>query len=58
MKMGGRIKHGQGGEIGGFPQEARRPPKKKGRVANVVAPMARDSSMPKPTKDTKYTRRK
>ena len=53
MKMGGRIKHGQGGEIGGFSAEAKRPAKKSGRVVNTVAPMARDSSMPRPTKDTK-----
>jgi hypothetical protein len=57
MKLSGRIKHGQGGEIGGFPKEAKRPGKMSGRVANVVAPTPRDSSMPRPTKDTKPTKK-
>jgi hypothetical protein len=57
MKLSGRIKHGQGGEIKGFPQEAKQPKKMSGRVANVVAPTPRDSSMPRPTKDTKYKRK-
>jgi hypothetical protein len=53
MKLSGRIKHGQGGEIGGFSQEAKRPPKKSGKIANDVAQWGpRSAVMPKPTKDT------
>jgi hypothetical protein len=57
MKLGGRLKHGQGGEIGGFPEMGKRPPKKSGRVANDVAPMARSAVMPPPTSDTKPMKR-
>jgi hypothetical protein len=53
MKLSGRIKHGQGGEIGGFAKEAKRPPKKSGGVANDVAQWGpRSAVMPKPTKNT------
>jgi hypothetical protein len=53
MKMGGRIKHGQGGEIGGFPEMGKRP----GKKVSGVAPTPRSAMMPRPTKDTKYTRK-
>jgi hypothetical protein len=54
MKLSGRIKHGQGGEIGGFAKMAKRPPLKKAGVANDVAlPKERSAIMPRPTKDTK-----
>jgi hypothetical protein len=52
--LAGRIKHGQGGEIGGFAKEAKRPPKKEGRIANDVAQMGpRSAVMPPPTNDTR-----
>jgi hypothetical protein len=54
----GRAK-GQGGETKGFPQEAKRPPRLKGRVANdVMQPQVRSAVMPPPTTDTKLTRGK
>jgi hypothetical protein len=52
--LAGRLKHGQGGEIGGFAKEAKRPPRLDGRVANDVLPAkARSAVMPPPTNDTK-----
>jgi hypothetical protein len=57
MKMGGRLKHGQGGEITGFPGLAKRPPKLKGRVANDVGQFGpRSAVMPPPQGDTKEPR--
>jgi hypothetical protein len=57
MRLSGRIPHGQGGEIGGFPQMAKRPPLKKGGVANDVSPTKpRSAVMPRPTKDTSEPR--
>jgi hypothetical protein len=54
MPMGGRLKHGQGGEIGGFPEMAKRPPKKHGKIANDVAEFGlRSAVMPAPTSDTR-----
>jgi hypothetical protein len=53
MKLSGRIPHGQGGEITGFPSLAKRPPKLKGRVANDVAQLGpRSAVMPPPQGDT------
>jgi hypothetical protein len=48
------LKHGQGGEIGGFAEQAKRPPKLKGRIANDVGQFgARSAVMPPPQGDTK-----
>ena len=54
MKLSGRIPHGQGGPVGGFPQMAKRPPTLSKGVANDVSPTKpRSATMPPPTKDTK-----
>lgn len=49
---------GSGGELKSFAHLTKRPPKLKGGVANDFAPTRpRSVTMPKPTKDTKYTRK-
>ena len=49
---------GSGGELKSFAHLAKRPPSKKGGVVNeFAAEKPRSSTMPKPTKDTKYTRK-
>jgi hypothetical protein len=59
MKLSGRIPHGQGGEIAGFPKMAKRPPKLKGRVANDVAQYApRSPVMPPPQGDTNFRKKR
>ena len=59
MKLSGRIKHGQGGLVKTMAEEAKRPPKLKGRVANDLWPNpARSAAGPPPTSDTKPTKKK
>ena len=53
MKLGGRIKHGQGGEIGGAPA-----PMKKGEKAALGPLGPRDPFGPPPVKNTKFSKGK
>lgn len=51
-------KDGCGGEIKSFAKEARRPPKVSKGVANDLYQKGpRSAVMPRPTKDTRYTRK-